>query len=140
MERIVKSFSFAMALLDGIDRLHQALDYHLQRQNLLVANLSHVDTPGYKPLDLERGVAFHGELQQALATTEAGHMGGADEGAHFKVVEDASASPGLDGNGVSVDREAVKIAANHVRYEALAGLVQGSLASLEWAANDGKGG
>ncbi|HEX7664935.1 MAG TPA: flagellar basal body rod protein FlgB [Polyangiaceae bacterium] len=128
-----------MALLDGIDRLHQALDYHLQRQNLLVANLSHVDTPGYKPLDLERGASFHGQLQQALATTEAGHMGGAESGSHFKVVEDPGASPGLDGNGVSVDREAVKIAANHVRYEALAGLVQGSLSSLEWAANDGKG-
>jgi flagellar basal-body rod protein FlgB len=128
----------AMSILDSIERLHQALDYHLERQNLLTANLSHVDTPGYKPLDLERGAAFQGELQTAMATTDSGHIGASTTGSEFKVIEDPGASVGMDGNGVSIDREAVKIAANHVRYEALAGLVQGSLTSLAWAANDGK--
>ena len=128
-----------MSILDAIERVHQALDYHLERQNLLVANLTHVDTPGYKPLDLERGSAFHGELQTAMATTDAGHLASTQTSPDFKVVEDPGATVGMDGNGVSIDREAVKIAANHVRYEALAGLVQGQLSSLAWAVNDGKG-
>ncbi len=126
-------------ILDGIERLHQALDYHLERQNLLTANLTHIDTPGYKPLDLERGAAFQGELESAMATTDSGHIAATAHGPNFKVVEDPASAAGMDGNGVSIDREAVKIAANHVRYEALAGLVQGSLSSLAWAANDGKG-
>jgi flagellar basal-body rod protein FlgB len=130
--------SLAMSILDGIERLHQALDYHLERQNLLTANLTHIDTPGYKPLDLERGAAFQGQLESAMATTDSGHIAATAHGADFKVVEDPSSALGMDGNGVSLDREAVKIAANHVRYEALAGLVQGSLSSLSWAANDGK--
>ena len=129
-----------MGILDGVDRLHQALDYHLERQNLLTANLTHVDTPGYKPVDLERGASFEGELHAAMTTTDPNHVGSpGGNGEHFKVVADPAASPGLDGNGVSVDREAVKIAANHVRYEALASLVQGQLSSLTWAVSDGKG-
>ena len=74
-----------------------------------------------------------------MAVTDPGHLAPTQSGPNFKVVEDPASSLGMDGNGVSIDREAVKIAANHVRYEALAGLVQGSLSSLAWAANDGKG-
>jgi len=39
-----------------------------------------------------------------------------------------------------VDREAAKIAANQVRYDALASLVSGELSGLSWAANDGRAG
>src|ERR1700689_2655543 len=72
-------------ILDGIERLHQALDYHLERQNLLTANLTHIDTPGYKPLDLERGAAFQGELSTAMATTDSGHIASSVSSPDFKV-------------------------------------------------------
>jgi flagellar basal body rod protein FlgB len=56
-------------------------------------------------------------------------------------VKDGSASAsGADGNKVSLDREAVKIATNQLRYDTLASLVQNELSGLAWAANDGKGG
>jgi flagellar basal-body rod protein FlgB len=135
-----------MGLLDSVEALQAGLDYTAARHNLLTANLAHADTPGYKPLDLERGQTFAGALHAALATTEAGHIGsasaspgGAPGGESWKVVEDASAqATGNDGNAVSLDREAVKIASNQLRYDALASLVQNELAGLEWAANDGK--
>jgi flagellar basal body rod protein FlgB len=41
---------------------------------------------------------------------------------------------------VSLDREAVKVSANHVRYESISTLVSGQLASILWAVTDGKGG
>jgi flagellar basal body rod protein FlgB len=41
---------------------------------------------------------------------------------------------------VNVDREAVKIASNQLRYDAMAQLTQSALANLLWAANDGRGG
>ncbi len=56
------------------------------------------------------------------------------------MVEDASAqAAGSDGNAVSLDREAVKIATNQLRYDTVASLTQNELSGLVWAANDGRG-
>lgn len=140
-----------MALLDGVERLRGSLDYHLARHNLLTANLAQVDTPGFKPQDLKRPGAFGEVLQAELTATAPGHMGtpagslgagGAGSAgaasAQFEVVTDTAEAAGPDGNAVNLDREAVKIAANHLRYEVLAQLTSGELASLSWAANDGR--
>jgi flagellar basal-body rod protein FlgB len=133
-----------MRILSSVEQLRAGLDYHLARHNLLTANLAHVDTPGFKPLDLQRSSAFEGALHAALETTQPGHIGTAEatsSGESFKVVTDASAqAAGSDGNAVSLDREAVKIATNQLRYDTLASLVQNELSGLAWAANDGKSG
>ena len=136
-----------MRILATVERLNAGLDYHLARQNLLTANLAHADTPGFRPLDLERTSAsgFEGAMHVALATTDAGHIGSSNpqsaSGDGYHVVKDASATAaGSDGNAVSLDREAVKIATNQLRYDTLAQLVQGELSGLSWAANDGKAG
>ncbi|MGD0677162.1 MAG: flagellar basal body rod protein FlgB [Polyangiaceae bacterium] len=133
-----------MRILATVEQLNAGLDYHLARHNLLTANLAHVDTPGFRPLDLQRTGAFEGALHEALATTNPGHIGSSQStssGESFRIVKDASASTqGSDGNAVSLDREAVKIATNQLRYNTLASLVQNELSGLEWAANDGKAG
>jgi flagellar basal-body rod protein FlgB len=129
-----------MGLLDSVNALRAGLDYHLSRHNLLVSNLAHVDTPSYKPVDLQRaGATFDATLQLALVATDPSHLGveaGTPSKEPYKVIEDPGAAAGADGNGVSVDREAVKIAANQVRYETLASLVTNELSGLEWAATD----
>jgi flagellar basal-body rod protein FlgB len=131
-----------MSIVDSIEPLRSGLDYLSARHNLLTANLAHADTPGYRPLDLQRAGGFAGELHAAMATTQPGHIGAphaSADGTSWRVVEDATAqSSGNDGNAVSIDREAVKIASNQLRYDALASLVQNQLAGLEWAASDGK--
>ena len=136
-----------MGLLDAVDRLHVGLDYHLARHNLLTSNLTHIDTPNYKPLDLQRpdGTAFHAAMQVALAQTDPAHIGPATSSkpaaeATWKTIEDPTASPGYDGNAVNIDRESAKITANQLRYDALASLVGGELSGLAWAANDGRSG
>jgi flagellar basal-body rod protein FlgB len=131
-----------MRILDSVEHLRASLDYHLARHNLLTANLAHVDTPGFRPLDLRRAGAFEGALHTALATTQPGHiaLSHATNGEGWRVVEDVSAqSPGPDGNGVSLDREAVKIATNQIRYDTLSSLTQNELSGLVWAVNDGRG-
>lgn len=134
-----------MSLLDAVERLRVGLDYHLQRHNVLVSNLAQAETPNYKPLDLARS-SFDGELNVALAATSAGHIGvtsGAGAGPaaeQFRVIEDTSAKAGADGNAVDIDREAVKISTNQMRYDMLAQLASAELGGLEWAANDGKSG
>ncbi len=144
-----------MGLLDGVDRLHAGLDYHLARHNLLTANLTHVDTPNYKPVDLDRGAVqaagapgdFSAALKVEMQAASTGQSIGASandsavsRSENFKVFADPASAASNDGNGVSIDREGAKIAANHVRYEALAQLVSGELSGLSWAVNDGKGG
>jgi flagellar basal-body rod protein FlgB len=131
-----------MGLLDSVERLQAGLDYHLSRQNLLTANLAHIDTPNFKPLDLTRGTGFDATLRVALQATDPAHFGvGTAEkpGENFRVIQDPGAAAGYDGNGVNVDREAAKIAANNMRYSALASLVTNELSGLEWAAGDGRG-
>ncbi|MCU0684278.1 MAG: flagellar basal body rod protein FlgB [Polyangiaceae bacterium] len=130
-----------MDLLKGVSRLHGALDYHLARHNVLAANLSHLDTPNYRPQDLERVSDFRGAMHVALEATAPGHLPGASATrSGGRLVEDQHATIGQDGNAVSVDREAVKIASNQVRYDALSQLTGGALSSLVWAVTDGRGG
>ncbi len=128
-----------MKIFSGVDQLHQSLDYHLARHNLLSANLANVDTPNYRARDLERAdsPSFDAHLAQAMDGTS---VGGSPQKLRTKVVLDDSVPVDADGNNVSLDREAVKVSANHVRYDSLSTLVSGQLASLLWSVTDGKGG
>jgi flagellar basal-body rod protein FlgB len=128
-----------MSLLDQVEMLRGHLDYHLSRHNVLVSNLAQADTPEYTPVDLARGKEFDGKLRVAMDQTQPGHMVGEKSAAASRVVSDPTAA-GSDGNGVDMDKEAVKIATNQMRYDVLAQLASSELAGLEWAATDGKGG
>ncbi|MCA9633065.1 MAG: flagellar basal body rod protein FlgB [Myxococcales bacterium] len=121
--------------------LHGALDYHLQRHNVLATNLAHVDTPGFVPHDLARVDStqkFAGMLRVQLETTRSNHIALGDAGAVTgRVFEDASAGAGPDGNFVSMDREAAKVAANQLRYDTVSAIVSAELRQLAFAAGDG---
>jgi flagellar basal-body rod protein FlgB len=41
-------------LFSPVAPLQYALDFHMERHNLLASNLANVDTPRYKPVDLAR--------------------------------------------------------------------------------------
>jgi flagellar basal-body rod protein FlgB len=129
-----------MPLLDAVERLRTGLDYHLQRHNVLVSNLAQAETPGYRPVDLERG-NFEGAMQVAMSGADPGHLGtSAANAPSFHIVEDTEAKAGLDGNAVDIDREAVKISTNQMRYDMLAQLASSELSGLDWAVTDGKTG
>ena len=53
--------------------------------------------------------------------------------------EDTSAGVGNDGNYVSLDREAAKVAANQLRYDTVSAIVSAELRQLHFAASDAKG-
>lgn len=121
-----------------------ALDYHLERQNVLASNVAHVDTPGYRPNDIERidRGDFSGALSSALRRTDPRHIagaGGLDAAETGRIFQDLSAGVGNDGNYVSIDREAAKLAANQLRYDTVSAIVSAELRQLMFAANDGKG-
>ncbi len=132
-----------MSLFDSIHQLREGLDYHLTRHNLLTANLAQLDTPGFRPRDLARTRAFDQVLDaESLRQGDDGATASSsslDARPSWRVVEDPGSAPGLDGNSVSLDREAVKIAVNQLRYDVIAQMTQGDLKGLDWAANDGRG-
>jgi flagellar basal-body rod protein FlgB len=127
----------AMAgLFDAVDRLQGAMTFHRERQNVLAGNLANLDTPGYRPLDLERTPAGD---PGTLATTDPAHLqpGAAPDGT--RSFDDGGALVGPDGNAVSLERELAKIDANRVRYSTSADLVSRRMALLKYAAGDGNG-
>lgn len=140
--RLVLSLDFVADLFAFIQPLHDSLDYHLERHNILSSNVAHVDTPGYVPRDLARveEPGFASELRVAIEKTQPGHLTAYGPGASAgRVFEDPTAGGGHDKNFVSLDREAAKVAANHVRYDVVSTLVTAELAQLSFAASDGKG-
>lgn len=131
------------SIFNAVAPLGQALDYHLERHNLLAANVAHVDTPRYKPVDLARTTSspeFGDLLHVALSRTNEGHLD-VSEGTqnNGRVFQDLSAGGGADGNYVSLDREASKLAANQLRYDIVSVLVSTELNGLLRAATDMKG-
>lgn len=126
-------------LFNSIDHLQDALDFHRERHSVLAGNVANVDTPGYRPIDLERGSPL---LSQAgsMARTNDRHFNLAEAGAGAtRTFDDASASVAADDNAVSVDRELAKLDANRVRYTTSADLASRRLALLRYGAGDGNG-
>jgi flagellar basal-body rod protein FlgB len=131
-------------LFNGISPLHYALDYHLERHNVLSSNVAHVDTPGYRPTDLSRQdpVDFQNVLRTQMLRTNSLHVAAPADAAAVttgEIFEDLSAGVGQDGNYVSLDREAAKVAANQLRYDVVSTIVAAELRQLSYAASDGKG-
>jgi len=72
-------------------------------------NIANADTPGYRPRDLS---SFEQTLAASAATmtrTDPHHIGGADGAARARP-DRAAVETSPDGNGVSLDREALKVA------------------------------
>lgn len=138
LARSVLLLSRVSDLFLNISPLSRSLDFHLERHNLLASNVAHVDTPGYVPRDLERASAtqFGAALDVAMERTSSTHLVGQGTALGGKVFEDRSAGGGADGNYVSLDREAAKVAANQLRYDLVSVLVKSKLQGLLDAAGD----
>jgi flagellar basal-body rod protein FlgB len=120
--------------LSTIDTLQAALTYHRERHTVLAGNVANLDTPGFRPLDLQRQTAAE---PGGLALTNERHLAapqGTDLVASF---DDGGALQGPDGNAVSLERELAKIDANRARYATSAELVSRRFALLRYAAGDG---
>ena len=118
-----------------IDSLQAAMTFHRERHTVLAGNIANLDTPGFKPLDLQRTTPAEGTQ---LAVTEDGHI--ATTAASSGVVtsfSDGGQLQGADGNAVELERELSKIDANRTRYATASELVSRRVALLRYAAGDG---
>lgn len=141
-----------MKLFDKtLTQVERALDVRLARQNVLAGNLANVDTPGYTPRDVDFGASLAAAQGTANARTalpasaapRAGHLpvqpGGSGGPSNVTLVQsNAAVNPGLDGNGVDLDRTMTDLAQNALQYGAAARAAQKKLALLRLVASDGQ--
>jgi len=125
------------AAFDSVARMESAMTFHRERHSVIAGNVANVDTPGYKPLELER--VDTGELATGqLALTDEGHIAAPPEMSGLvQAYDDAGQTQSADGNAVNLERELAKIEANRVRYSTTADLVSRRMALLRYAAGDG---
>jgi flagellar basal-body rod protein FlgB len=118
-----------------LDTLEHALTFHRERHTVLAGNVANLDTPGYKPVDLERTTPTQGF---SMAATEEGHMGGAGGmSQNVTTFTDTDQMQSPDGNAVELERELSKIDANRARYATSSELVSRRIALLRYASGDG---
>lgn len=128
------------AIFSNVEIGRAALDYHLERHNVLAGNVANLETPGFVPHELVRSVEAPVSTG-GLRATDASHIThGSAHTAGRQIETERVATPGNDGNAVSLEREMSRVSANHLRYEGVARLVQMQIGTLRYAAGDGSGG
>lgn len=157
-------------MLDQIKQsLHfqsEALDMRSKRQSLISSNISNVDTPGYKAVDVSfskalgeaTGVAAKknkpgvadspipalkmtsGSDNTSVKRTHSGHLTGSplDNSSFARAVKYRRGdTAALDGNSVNIEREKANFAENTVKYEASLRAISGRIKTLKSAIKDG---
>jgi flagellar basal-body rod protein FlgB len=139
-----------MKLFDAtLGRLERSLDVRLQRHALLAGNAANVDTPGFKPKDVDftSAMAYIGSGDHPASTvtvegSDPAHLQvgePAGGGGAVAVVEEPGGSPGLDGNRVDLDRTMMAMAENGLQYGAASKAAQKKLGILRYVVSEGGG-
>ncbi len=92
-----------------IGRLEGFLNYRAKRHEVILSNVSNIDTPGYKPAD----VKFEDEMEVAqlkLARTSEKHLSGKGEGENYTVVPEEGPP--------SLEKSMTDLAENHLMHNA----------------------
>jgi flagellar basal-body rod protein FlgB len=131
-------------------RLERALDVRLVRQNVLSANVANVDTPGFRPKDVDftatmaaidgaahdpGGVSLPAPPTLGGSIPDASGLAARD----LPIVDVPAGGGSFDGNTVDLDRTMVAMAENALQYGASAKAAGKKLAILRYVVSDGNG-
>ena len=115
-----------MADISQLQMLQGFLKITNQRQQLIVANMANVDTPGYHAKDLD----FQGALKQVMDRGDMVHMEPA-------ALEVSGLPERPDGNNVNVDRESLMLSQTQLQYQMGVQLVKSEFHTLFTAIKEG---
>jgi flagellar basal-body rod protein FlgB len=95
------------------DMLSELVSFRSERHKVIVSNVANIDTPDYAPRDLTfKNILDAEKFMLGLARTHENHLPGMDQGnkyVRYKVT---------GGENVSLDKEMVNLAENHLKYTA----------------------
>ena len=121
--------------------LEHALDFRLERGNMIAANLANVDTPGYTPVELkfdeQLSDFLSGKNPPNIAQTKGTHLGVTDMAPRGDVEFDYFSLPNQDGNSVDMDHEMSKLAENQLLYRATTKVYSKRMALIKYAIQEG---
>lgn len=122
----------------------RVMDMQLKRQNVITSNMANIETPNYKPRELE----FEKELQSALgldmrgrmSTTSQAHMPAAFNPDNFGPEWSKQFKPRqIHGEDrVNIDKEMAKHNKNQLQYSALSQVMAKQFEGLSQIIMDGK--
>jgi flagellar basal-body rod protein FlgB len=114
------------------DLLSDMLDLRAKRHKVLTSNVANIDTPNYEPRDLDFEKALKGAAASRLAMqrTDERHLPAAAPGQDFSVV--------TTGQKVSLDKEMVNLAENHLMYNTTVELLVRKFKSLNSVIREAK--
>lgn len=122
----------------------RVMDLQLKRQNVITGNLANIETPNYKPREIE----FEEELQAALgldmrgrmSITEQGHMPASFNPENFDASWDKQFKPRLihGEDRVNLDKEMAKHAKTQLHYTALTQVMSKQFEGLNSVIQDGR--
>lgn len=92
------------------------------RQQLLAQNVANASTPGFQPRDLPPFAAAlaHAQPSATMARTSPSHLAGTDSAQHSRQVRPREHA--MDGNGVSMEEQLIKVADTAGAQELVANL------------------
>jgi flagellar basal-body rod protein FlgB len=127
---------------DHIDLTAKVMNFQLQRQNIVSANLANMNTPGYKARRLE----FEKDLQAALGISESGAVTRTHPD-HFPVAAAESMEANVTKSltprviqgtdNVDLDAEMAAMAKNNLLYSTLSTVMQKNFTGLKQVIADG---
>ena len=131
----------------GMVRMERFMDLAVRRQKLISSNLSNVDTPGYKTVDID----FEQELQSqmadsggqgiSMAVTDTRHLStssGAEGALPGQVREVEGLTLRNDLNNVNIDREMAELSTNAMKFAAVSQMIAGKFRTLKSAITEGR--
>lgn len=135
-------------MADLFDKTTRALgasvNFRQTRNNIISANIANAETPGYqaKKLDFEDALVRALDFEDAKPeTSKEGHMStgpGAISRARADIYENPDVEVSNDGNTVDVEKEMTSLAENSIMYKAAIQLINKKMATLKYAASDGR--
>ena len=120
--------------------LGNTLDILKQRHGLLASNISNLDTPGYKPRDIDFKDALSKALKSGgnseLTRTHPRHVqAGNDVSNSLEIVENTDAWNGL--NHVNIDKEMTSLMENNLMYRTTVELLLKKISLLKEVIKEG---
>jgi flagellar basal-body rod protein FlgB len=123
-----------------LSMLRTRMQWHQERQRLLAENVANAETPRFRPSDLAPPKLdqprSQGPAPVTLARTSDAHLAGVGLGGAAQFATNGKEAPfevRPMGNGVTLEDQMLKVAANQMDYQAAAALYTRSLALIKMA-------
>lgn len=131
----------AITDLPMLSALRTKMQWHQERQRVLAENISHSDTPNFKPRDLVEprfdasgtGAVTGTMPSLAMARTSASHMQATGVSETFAQSNRGGYQTRPAGNAVNLEDEMLKVSANQMDYAAATSLYSRSLGLIKTA-------